>query len=175
MSEPYTLAELAAYADPSYGQHFLVNNEKLDQMMAAAGVAPTDRVLELGAGLGTVARRIPVCSELTLVELDSRFTEPLRAAVPGARIIQGDALALVQAIPFDVLFSNLPYSVTAQLLDLLPQLDFRVAVIAMGEQTDLADLQDAGFRCELVVRIGGTDFSPPQRPYSRVVRVWRSR
>jgi hypothetical protein len=85
LTEPYTLAQLADYADPEFDQHFLVDSDKLNRIVAAAEITPTDRVLEIGAGLGTVARELPPCARLTLIELDSRLIEPLRAAVPPRR------------------------------------------------------------------------------------------
>ena len=48
--------EIAALADPQLYQHFLVSAEKLSKLVAAAGVRPADDVLEVGAGIGTVAR-----------------------------------------------------------------------------------------------------------------------
>ena len=51
--------EIAARADPKLQQHFLVSAEKLSQLIAAAGIRPTDDVLEVGAGIGTVGERTP--------------------------------------------------------------------------------------------------------------------
>ena len=175
MTEPYTLAQLAAYADPEFDQHFLVDSDKLRRIIAAAEIMPTDRVLEIGAGVGTVARELPPRAKVTLVELDSRLIEPLQAAVPAAEIVQGDALELLHVIPFDVLISNLPHEVTLRVLRVLPELDFRTSLVTMGENTDLTRLTSMGFRYEIVTRIGGTDFSPPQDSFAQVVKLWRPR
>lgn len=175
MTEPYTLAQLAAYADPEFDQHFLVDRTKLDEIVAAAGILATDRVVEIGAGMGTVARELPPCAQLTLVELDGRLIEPLRTAVPVADVRQGDALELLHLIPFDVLISNLPHQVTLAVLDTLPSLEFRTALITMGEGSDLARLIGAGFEYAVITSIGGSDFSPPQESMAQVVKVWRSR
>ena len=175
MTEPYTLAQLAAYADPQFDQHFLVNREKLSRIVAAAEIMPEDRVLEIGAGMGTVARELPPCAKLTLVEFDSRLIEPLRAAVPGAEVKHGDALKLLGAIPFDVLISNLPHRVTVDVLTLLPTLKFRAALITMAELTELSPLMNVGFEYEIVTRIGGADFSPPQDSLAQVVKLTKSR
>jgi 16S rRNA A1518/A1519 N6-dimethyltransferase RsmA/KsgA/DIM1 with predicted DNA glycosylase/AP lyase activity len=58
--------EIAALADPKLGQHFLVSPEKLAKLVAAAGIRPTDDVLEVGAGIGTVARALPESRSLTV-------------------------------------------------------------------------------------------------------------
>jgi 16S rRNA A1518/A1519 N6-dimethyltransferase RsmA/KsgA/DIM1 with predicted DNA glycosylase/AP lyase activity len=100
--------EIAALADPQLYQHFLVSAEKLSKLVAAAGVRPADDVLEVGAGIGTVARTLPRSRSLTLVEFDERLIGLLRQNVPHATVVQGDALEMVRGIPFDVLIGNLP-------------------------------------------------------------------
>lgn len=162
--------ELAAYADPKFEQHFLVSAEKLAKLVAAAGIRPTDDVLEVGAGAGTVARALPESRSLTLVELDDRLIGLLSQNVPRARVLQGDALEIVQSVSFDVLIGNLPHAVTESLLKLMPGLTFRTAVLAVGESTDLDSLGPA-FSWSEVARITGDDFVPPQVGVSRIVRV----
>lgn len=162
--------EMAAHADPQLQQHFLVSAQKLSELIAAAGIRPTDDVVELGAGIGTVARELPSCRNLTVVEFDERLIEYLRENVPHAKVLQGDALEIVQDINFDVLISNLPNVVTESLLTLLPALSFRTAVLAVGESTDLDQLGRVCSWSE-VTRITGDDFLPPQPTVSRILRV----
>lgn len=163
--------ELDWYADPAKAQYFLVSPEKLALLFDAAGIRPTDRVLEVGSGAGTVAASIPECARLTLIELDGRLMAPLKRNAPtGAQIIQGDALELVHEIPFDVLLANLPTSVTERLLAVLPQLSFRTAVLAVGESTPLQDLA-GGISWSEVAKISGPDFRPPQPSVSRLVKI----
>jgi 16S rRNA A1518/A1519 N6-dimethyltransferase RsmA/KsgA/DIM1 with predicted DNA glycosylase/AP lyase activity len=162
--------ELAALADPGLGQHFLVSAEKLARVVGAAGIRPGDEVVEVGAGIGTVARVLPRCRRLTLVELDRRFTGALRENVPHADVVQGDALEIVQGISFDVLIGNLPHAVTESLLGLLPGLSFRTAVLAVGGLAGLRSL-GPGFSWSEVARVTGDDFLPPQAQVSRIVKV----
>jgi 16S rRNA A1518/A1519 N6-dimethyltransferase RsmA/KsgA/DIM1 with predicted DNA glycosylase/AP lyase activity len=162
--------EIAAHADPQLRQHFLVSDEKLSELIVAAGIRSTDEVLEVGAGIGTVARALPKCRSLTLVELDERLIGHLRQNVPHAKILQGDALEIVQRVSFDVLIGNLPNEVTEALLGLIPRLSFRTAVLTTGESTDLDQLGPA-YSWSDVTRITGDDFVPPQPSVSRIVRV----
>jgi protein-L-isoaspartate O-methyltransferase len=164
--------EIADIADPRLEQHFLVSPSKLAQIIAAAEIRPTDNVIEVGAGIGTVAQVLPPSASLTVIELDGRFTELLRKHVPNATAMQGDALELVQKLPCDVLLSNLPTEVTERMLSILPQLSFRVAVLAVGEATDLSSLADH-FTLTEVTTITGNDFIPPQRGVSRIVCAMR--
>lgn len=165
--------EIAAYADPKLEQHFLVSHEKLSKLITAAGIRPTDNVVEVGAGIGTVARVLPQCGNLTLIEYDERLIGLLRQNVPHANILQGEALELIQEISCDVLIGNLPNTVTESLLKILPGLSFRTAVLAVGESTRLDQLSPA-FAWSEVTRITGNDFLPPQPSVSRVVKITRS-
>jgi 16S rRNA A1518/A1519 N6-dimethyltransferase RsmA/KsgA/DIM1 with predicted DNA glycosylase/AP lyase activity len=162
--------EIAANANPKLQQHFLISAQKLDKLVSAAGIRPTDDVLEVGAGIGTVARQLPRSRTLTLLELDDRLIGFLRENVPHANVVQGDALDMIRLISFNVLIGNLPNTVTESLLGLLPALKFRVAVLAVGETTDLDQLAPK-FSWSEVTRITGNDFIPPQRSVSRIVRV----
>jgi len=162
--------EIAALADPKLGQHFLVSPGKLSKLVAAAGIRPTDDVLEVGAGIGTVARELPQSRSLTLVELDERFTGLLRQNVPRAKVLQGDALSIIHKTSFDVLIGNLPHAVTASLIRLLPRLSFRTAVLAVAESADLDSL-GSEFSWSEVATVTGDDFLPPQPSVSRIVKV----
>src|SRR3984885_7967827 len=95
--------EIAANADPSLQQHFLVSGDKLSMLISAAGIRPEDDVLEVGAGIGTVARELPRSRSLTLVELDDRLIGFLRQNVLHANVVQGEALEIIRLMSFDVL------------------------------------------------------------------------
>jgi hypothetical protein len=172
MQRMVTDREIATFADPNLDQHFLVSDEKLSKLIDAAQISSTDNVVEIGAGIGTVARVLPSGASLTVIEIDNRLTKFLQENVPHARILQGDALKLLQEIPCDVLISNMPTKVTESLITLLPRLSFRTAVLAVGESTDLNQLGPA-FTWSEVTRITGNDFVPPQSSVSRIVRVSR--
>ncbi|WP_431910611.1 rRNA adenine N-6-methyltransferase family protein [Amycolatopsis thermoflava] len=164
--------KLRSLADPEFEQYFLVSPEKLSLLLSAADIQPDDRVLEVGAGAGTVARTLPSCKSLTLVELDDRLIEILREAVPHAQVIQGDALRLVHELPFDVLIGNLPNIVTESLIDTLPSLSFRTAVLAVGQSANLDRLRGS-YTVTEVTTISGDDFRPSQPSVSRIVKVAR--
>lgn len=166
--------EIFALADTAKSQYFLTAPDKLSLLVQAAGIRPTDHVVEVGAGIGTVARTLPPCASLTLIELDSRFIDILQANIPKARVVQGDGLALIRDIRCDVLLSNLPRAVTESLIDLLPALRFRTAVISMDPNTFL-DRLTPHFAHETVATTGGNDFRPPQPVQSRLVKATRVR
>ena len=173
MQPMLTDREIAICADPSLEQHFLVSEEKLSEIIAAAQILPGDRIVEVGAGIDTVARALPPAASLTVVELDTRLIKFLSEHVPHALILQGDALQIIQDLSFDILISNLPRAVTESLIPLLPDMPFRTAILTVGEVTDLNRLKPA-FALSEVTTITGSDFIPPQASVSRVVKVSRN-
>lgn len=163
---------LASYADAKMGQYFLVDPKKLAMLITAAEIRPTDQVVELGAGAGTIAKEVPQSATLTVVELDVRLTDILQQKLPDATIMQGDGLGLIRELPCDVLIGSLPNSATESLLEILPELAFRTAVLAVGEATDLDRLNES-FTWSEITTITGDDFSPPQPEVSRLIKIVR--
>jgi len=156
-------------------QHFLTRPEKLIALVEAAGIAPTDRVLELGSGGGTVAAALPPCA-LTLVELDARLAAGLRARFPGAVVLQADALGVLGRTDADIILANLPYALTDAVLGRLGEKTFRRALIAVHEGDDVVRLERVAggrLRLEPLFTLAGDDFTPPQPFGSRIVRVTR--
>ena len=110
------------------GQHFLIDPNIVRRIVELSGVGPGDRVLEIGAGAGTLTRALadsgahvvsleiddrlrPILAEtLEGVDVDLRFEDATVADLPG--LVAGDDSWTVVA--------NLPYNVgTPLVLDLL--------------------------------------------------------
>ena len=119
----------------SLGQNFLIDASHLDRIVAAADLSPTDVVLEIGPGVGTLTRRLAAqAGHLVAVELDDRLIELLRADFadqPHVQIVHNDILeidppALLAAhLPDGCLdgnraaykvVANLPYYITSLVL-----------------------------------------------------------
>lgn len=165
-----TRRDIIELASDELGQHFLVAPAKLAAIRNAAGIRSSDRVLELGAGIGTIACALPECASLTLVELDQRLAESLRTNFPRAHVQCVDALEAVRLNSFDVLIGSLPGWVTERLIRILPTIHFRVAVLAVDEATSLLSL---GRHLDVteISRARGDDFVPSQKGVSRFVRL----
>ncbi|MGH3930785.1 MAG: rRNA adenine N-6-methyltransferase family protein, partial [Pseudonocardiaceae bacterium] len=159
--------------NPDLDQHFLSNPVKLALLIEAAGIQPTDRVVEVGAGIGTVAEQVPRCQSLTLIEYDANLTPHLRRRVPHARVIQGDALTILSTVRCDVLLSNLPSTLTSALAELLPRLEFRVALITAASIDELTSLENS-FVLDTITMLEPDDFRPRQAARAEVVRIRRA-
>lgn len=155
-------------------QYFLSNPVKLALVVEAAGIQPTDHVVEVGAGIGTVAEHIPVCERLTVIEYDGNLIPHLRKRVPRAHVIQGDALFILPTVRCDVLLSNLPWRLTPTLVEVLPTLDFRVALVTVSSIDKLASLNGSFFMLEAVTVLEPDDFRPRQMASATVVKITRA-
>jgi len=118
----------------SLGQNFLHDVHQLARIVAAAELAPADKVLEIGPGLGPLTalllaragRVLAIEKDARLVAvLQERFAAALARAHPadGAaplELLHADALRFLQDSPRDwrdwKLVANLPYSVASPLL-----------------------------------------------------------
>lgn len=121
------LARHGLRPDKQLGQHFLADPNLTRRIVAAAQVAAGDRVIEVGAGTGTLTLALrQTGAEVLAIEVDDRLQPVLRESLAGS----GVDLAIADAMTFDYssrlgdgpwkMVSNLPYEVgTVLLLDLI--------------------------------------------------------
>ncbi|MDR3377560.1 MAG: 16S rRNA (adenine(1518)-N(6)/adenine(1519)-N(6))-dimethyltransferase RsmA [Verrucomicrobiae bacterium] len=110
----------------SLGQNFLHDSHQLERIAATAELAATDRVLEVGPGLGPLTELLMARADQVLaIEKDARLVEILRerfAAADPAKfeLLQADALEFLKSEPRDwhdwKLVANLPYSVASPII-----------------------------------------------------------
>ena len=127
----------------SLGQNFLHDENQLRRIVEAAGLKPTDKVLEIGPGLGPLTGLLLASAgKLLAIEKDARLVEFLRARFkpftpsdgeraarsPGEgklELIHDDALELIRREQRDwsdwKLVANLPYSVASPIMVELAQ------------------------------------------------------
>ena len=106
------------------GQNFLEDPLALEEIVAAADIQPTDTVLEIGPGLGSLTRYLAASArEVVAVELDQHLLSPLKAVLASysnVRLIHGDILELspndlIQE-PNYIVAANIPYYITSALI-----------------------------------------------------------
>ena len=109
----------------SLGQNFLHDANQLRRIVELAQLSPTDRVLEIGAGLGPLTELlIERAGEVLAIEKDARMCEVLRERFPQLRLLHADALDHLrneQHWSDWKVVSNLPYSVGSPIIVELAQ------------------------------------------------------
>ena len=105
-----------------FGQNFLRDLSVVEAILTAAGLQPSDRVLEIGPGLGVLTERmLPQVERLLVMELDRDLVQRLEER-GGERleIHSGDALdmdwAEILGAPPYKLVANLPYNISSQII-----------------------------------------------------------
>lgn len=70
----YILRRFNLHADKKLGQNFLIDEDIVRRIAAAAELAPGEPVLEVGPGIGTLTQALAeTCADVTAVELDKRL------------------------------------------------------------------------------------------------------
>lgn len=132
------------------GQNFLIDNHVIERIMDLAELTGTERVLEVGPGIGTLTLAlVQDAAHVTSIEMDSELEQVLSAHAmdhDNFTFIMGDALkvpqeAIVEASGGEptVLVANLPYNVAAtiilQFFQTMPSLKRAVVMV----QKEVAD------------------------------------
>ena len=179
------------------GQNFVADPNTVRRIARLAEVGAGDRVVEIGAGLGSLTLALAdTGADVTAVELDRYLVPVLRSVVEpaGVRVVEGDALALdwtelLAPAPEWVLVANLPYNVAAPVvLDLLEHVPAIVRMLVMV-QREVAERLAAragdeaygeisvkvAYRASasVVGRVPATVFVPRPKVESSLVRIVR--
>ena len=124
------LAEREIQLTKSLGQNFLHDGNQLRRIVAAANLTSSDKVLEVGPGLGPLTELLLAeAGEVLAVEMDQRLVEALRerfapqlfpSPTSKLTLIHADALDYLRTEKRDwsawKLVANLPYSVGSPIL-----------------------------------------------------------
>ena len=176
-------------------QNFLTDAAALDAIVEAAELAPGDRVVEVGPGLGVLTRRLLAAGATVIaVELDPRLAAYLRRELgsePGFELIEADALSLhprdfFAGQPFK-LIANIPYHITSPLLHaflegdrpplltvLLVQAEVAARVAAPpGQMSYLSVFVQNVADAEIVGPVAASAFEPAPEVDSAILRLRR--
>jgi 16S rRNA (adenine1518-N6/adenine1519-N6)-dimethyltransferase len=110
----------------SLGQNFLHDANQLRRIVELAQLSPTDRVLEIGPGLGPLTELlVERAGEVLAIEKDARLCAVLLRRFTKLQLLQADALKYLQTDSSDwsdwKVVSNLPYSVASPIIVELAQ------------------------------------------------------
>jgi 16S rRNA (adenine1518-N6/adenine1519-N6)-dimethyltransferase len=140
------LAERSIQLTKSLGQNFLHDANQIRRIMAIAELKKTDRVLEIGPGLGPLTEMlVEQVGEVLAIEKDARLVAVLKqrfqtetGGTPVLRLLHDDALDYLKREPRDLsgwkMVSNLPFSVASPLM-------VELALAARGPERMVGTLQ----------------------------------
>ncbi|MBF0341170.1 MAG: 16S rRNA (adenine(1518)-N(6)/adenine(1519)-N(6))-dimethyltransferase RsmA [Magnetococcales bacterium] len=179
------------------GQHFLADVQVARAIVAASGVGPDDRVVEIGPGPGALTVwLLRAAGAVWAIELDEELLPTLRRNTAGLgelRIQEADALRVdYQALAAQLggpiaIVANLPYNISTPLL--MHFLDQRTAIrqMTLMLQTEVAERITASpgtkaygalsvpcglwLEMETVLHVPPDAFRPPPKVNSTVVRL----
>jgi 16S rRNA (adenine1518-N6/adenine1519-N6)-dimethyltransferase len=190
------LARAGRHPSRALGQNFVADPNTVRRIAALAGVGSGDRVVEIGAGLGSLTLALlETGAEVTAIEVDRHLVPLLRETVEpaGARVVEADAMRVDwPALLGDdtwTLVANLPYNIAtplvADLLDEVPQ----VARMLVMVQREVGERLAAGVgdpqygavsvkvaywaTAKLVGRVPATVFVPQPKIESALVAIER--
>ena len=130
-----TLIERGIRATRSLGQYFLVDDGVASRMVEYAGVARSDVVLEIGAGVGSVTEKLErKAKKVYAVEKDKELCELLRERDDGkeskTEVIEGDFMN-IELPDFDKVVASIPFSLSSAITYklLLHKAGFGLAVL----------------------------------------------
>lgn len=128
----------------AFGQNFVIDPNTVRRMARLSGAGPGDRVIEIGAGLGSLTLALAETgAAVTAVEVDRGLIPALRRAVAelsGVELVEGDARALdwdevLAGADRWLMVSNLPYNLAVPLvLDLLRDAEAVAAMVVMVQR-----------------------------------------
>ena len=181
------------------GQNFVADANTVRRIARLAGVGPGDRVLEIGAGLGSLTLALAETrASVVAVEMDRRLIPVLRSVTEpaGVDVVEGDAMSLDLTRLLSErggghwsLVANLPYNVATPLvLRTLVEVDAVTRLLVMvqrevGERM-AATVGDTAYgsvsvriayfaRAAVVGHVPASVFVPRPRVESVLVRVDR--
>ncbi|MEX0588938.1 MAG: 16S rRNA (adenine(1518)-N(6)/adenine(1519)-N(6))-dimethyltransferase RsmA [Cyanobium sp.] len=177
-----------------FGQHWLLDQEVLGRIVAAAELEVGDRVLEVGPGQGVLTERLlaSAATAVLAVELDrdlvvglqERFSQQSRFSLTSGDVLAVDLPAANKVV------ANIPYNITGPLLErLVGRLDRpvskpydRLVLLVQREVGERIRCQPGSSaysalsvrmqlmaRCQLVCAVAPFCFQPPPKVHSEVI------
>lgn len=174
------------------GQHWLNDQAALEAITEAAVIAPSDTVLEIGPGLGSLTKYLVGQAERVIaVELDPALVEKLPAKVTAKNleVIQANILRFnFSDLPAGYkVVANIPYYLTSNLLRVLSESSNPPRLMVLLVQKEVAQRVAAApgqmsllsvsvqlyYRTELALLVPAKLFTPPPKVDSQVVVLTR--
>lgn len=177
------------------GQHFLYDAQLLRNLVAKINLTSEDRVLEIGAGAGTLTRVLcETAAQVIAVEVDEAWIAPLKLLeneFSNLKVIKRDIrkvdLRKLSLGDGYLVVGNIPYSITSQIFDLFWGKGTPVRQLSVMVQKEVAEKLTAtpgdkafglmsvrcGYYCipEIIAQVPASAFTPPPKVDSAFVNL----
>ncbi len=173
------------------GQNYLIDSNILGIIVAAADIKPSDRLLEIGPGLGALTQALLATTDkLIAIEKDATMVSHLRQHFQTLELLEADVLDInlneLFAGGINKIVANLPYSVGSRFivnaLEAAP-LPEKMVFMVQKEVSDRLTAQPGGkeygplaiwsqlnYNVKNIKNVSPTCFMPAPKVWSAVVR-----
>ena len=180
------------------GQHFLINKNAIEKIIAALELKNNETIIEIGPGKGALT--IPLLKEcekigckIIGIEKDKKIAQQLVTGKWKLEIIIGDALKIIPQLVSNYqlpianykIVGNIPYYITGKLMRVLSELENKPSLIVLTIQKEVAErimaqppkmnLLAAATQFWAEPKIIGylkpSDFSPPPEVESAIIKL----
>ena len=139
----------------SLGQNFLIDDNVIDKILAGARLSETDKIIEVGPGIGTLTREMgKTAKNVVAIEIDKTLIpilEETLADLENVEVVNEDILKVdVQGLIKEKLeggpvklVANLPYYITTPIVMKFLEEDIPVTDIVVMVQKEVADRMNA--------------------------------
>lgn len=174
-------------------QNFVVCSNLISKIIDCASIESSDIILEIGAGLGFLTKRIAEkARKVIAVEIDGKLVNVLRSLLKdfnNVEIIQADIMKL-GSINVDKIISNVPFNISSPLLfKIAKEYHFKRAVLTLQKEFVDRMLAKPGsrdygrlsvtsnffFYIEFIDKVPRRCFYPPPRVDISLIRISMNR
>lgn len=164
-------------------QFFLINKSVIDKLIRFANIGKSDRVLEVGPGLGFLTKALAEkAREVIAIEIDERFKPYLAKLPKNVEIIYGDAYKLLnnkqflkRTKPPTKIVSNIPYSQAQNMLhnytnsQWYPRDLVWIAPLSLVDKVNKEPILGVYFKAEVKEKIPKSAFYPEPNTTSAII------
>ncbi|MGC8533086.1 MAG: rRNA adenine N-6-methyltransferase family protein [Candidatus Parvarchaeum sp.] len=166
------------------GQNFLVDDEVLNEEVKQGELKPSDVVLDIGAGFGSIETLVSKKCRIIAIEKEIKCYSYLIDKYeidPNVQIINADALEIIYP-KFNKVISNPPYNISDRILNKLSFYDFEFGVMILPNtiakqllskesSTKFSAIQKIFFEFNEIKEVKKEAFYPVPRVTSRMVKI----
>ena len=126
----------------SLGQHWLVDNQALDDIIDLSEIEPTDEIVEIGPGMGVLTKILAKkAKHVTAIELDETLVNHLnKLNLDNVDIFNTDVLSFnFKDLDKYKIVANIPYYLTGKIIKMVSELKNNPQLVVLLVQKEIAE------------------------------------